>query len=98
MTPTQQQTNKMTNSQSKPCFTKEEAVATEFHLEHRPWIKEQIHALKAHKLTDSQFEAMLELVEKMHTKGWGKEAMDIIREVENERRLAGLSYTDMDAE
>ena len=102
MTPTQQQTNKMTNSQSKPNSQSKschkETAVVEFNLEHRPWIKEQIHALKAHKLTDSQFEKMLELIEKMHDKGWGKEALEIIREVENERRIAGLSYTDVDAE
>lgn len=88
----------MTNAQSKNCFTKEDAVATEFQVKMRPWIKEQIHALKAHKLTDWQFEAMMELVENAHRCGWGEEMMEIICEVENERRLAGLSYTNMDSD
>jgi|AOAMet11_17_M020_2_1038521.scaffolds.fasta_scaffold19440_2 hypothetical protein len=89
---------KMTNAQSKNCFTKEDAVATEFAVEMRPWIKEQIHALKAHKLMDWQFEAMMDLIDTSVANGWGKEMIEIICEVENERRLAGLSYTNMDSD
>ena len=95
----QQQQNKMTNAQSKTCPAKEEtATDIEWRVKMRPWIKEQIHALKAHKLMDWQFEAIIDLIENSHKNGWGKEVNDVIREVENERRLAGLSYTNMDSD
>ena len=92
----------MTNAQSKPCVESKPRVentgVTDFPEVHRVWIKEQLHALKAHKLADWQFEKMMELVDNAHANGWGKEMMNLIREVENERRDAGLSYTDIDAE
>lgn len=63
----------------------------------RAWLKIQLHLLKEHKLEDWQFESIMELLEGA-TGSKAKEMNDVIREVENERRIAGLSYTDIDAE
>ena len=85
----------MTNSQSKPC--REENTCYKMPQNMRAWLKIQLHLLKEHKLEDWQFESIMELLEGA-TGSKAKEMNDVIREVENERRLAGLSYTDIDAE
>ena len=85
----------MTNSQSKPC--REENTCYKMPQNMRAWLKIQLHLLKENKLEDWQFESIMELLEGA-TGSKAKEMGDVIREVENERRVAGLSYTDFDAE
>ena len=80
----------MTNSQSKPC--REENTCYKMPQNMRAWLKIQLHLLKEHKLEDWQFESIMELIGKA-TGSKAKEINDVIREVENERRLAGLSYS-----
>ena len=84
----------MTNAQSKTC---EENTCHKMPQNLRAWFKNQLHLLKEHKLEDWQFEKIMELIEGA-TGSKAKEMGDVIREVENERRLAGLPYTDIDAE